>query len=268
MGTSDIEASADALESASSGEPVGSGGLTAFVLDGHELRIRPAPLERAWMDASPNRFAYRCLPLNIANAHGWEILCTAGFSAIWDGKSHTAGVEVKADEGQVSPAVSHFGEGALTFHLPCLFRADPGYDLFVTGPLNRPKDGIAPLTGVVEADWSPYTFTMNWLFTRPDYRVRFEVDEPFCHIFPIRRGSLEAIDPVARHLDSDPDLAREHKAWSASRNSFNQGLAKADPEAAQQGWQKTYFRGMTPDGEKAPNGHRSKLRLKPFRPET
>jgi hypothetical protein len=26
------------------------------------------------MDASPEAFAYRCLPLNIANAHGWGIL--------------------------------------------------------------------------------------------------------------------------------------------------------------------------------------------------
>jgi Family of unknown function (DUF6065) len=31
-------------------------------------------MERAWMDATDQRFAYRCLPLNIANAHGWEIL--------------------------------------------------------------------------------------------------------------------------------------------------------------------------------------------------
>ena len=53
--------------------------LIAYVIDGHELRIRPAPVEREWMDDSDQRFAYRCLPLNIANAHGWEILCTPGF---------------------------------------------------------------------------------------------------------------------------------------------------------------------------------------------
>ena len=51
--------------------------LTAYIIDGHELRIRPAPVERLWMDRTNERSAYRCLPLNIANAHGWEILCTA-----------------------------------------------------------------------------------------------------------------------------------------------------------------------------------------------
>ncbi|MEA9787719.1 DUF6065 family protein [Xanthomonas campestris pv. raphani] len=52
--------------------------LTAHVLDGHTLDIRPAPHERAWMDATDQRYAYRCLPLAIANAHGWELLCQAG----------------------------------------------------------------------------------------------------------------------------------------------------------------------------------------------
>lgn len=60
--------------------------LTAHVLDGHTLDIRPAPHERDWMDATDQRYAYRCLPLAIANAHGWELLCQAGFEAIWDGR--------------------------------------------------------------------------------------------------------------------------------------------------------------------------------------
>ena len=59
--------------------------LTAYVIDGHQIDIRPAPLERNWMEATGQRFAYRCLPLNIANAFGWEISCGSGFSASWDG---------------------------------------------------------------------------------------------------------------------------------------------------------------------------------------
>ena len=42
--------------------------LTAYVIDGHTLDIRPAPIERAWMDNTAQRYAYRCLPLSIANA--------------------------------------------------------------------------------------------------------------------------------------------------------------------------------------------------------
>jgi hypothetical protein len=241
--------------------------LTAYVIDGHELSIRPAPVERPWMDASDRRFAYRCLPLNIANAHGWELLCSSRFSAIWDGTKGIDAIRVRAPAGKQAPAISHFGNGVLTFHVPCLFQTDASVDLYVTGPVNRPKDGIAALSGIIETDWSPYSFTMNWLFTRPFHKVWFEEGEPFCHLFPVARGKLEDVTPELRRLSENPELEREHKAWSASRNSFNADLAVHDSTAAQQEWQKSYFRGVTPSGEVGPPSHRSRLRLKLFKPK-
>jgi hypothetical protein len=82
--------------------------LVAHVIDGHPFAIRPAPLERAWMDATDRRFAYRCLPLNIANGHGWEILCPAGFTASWDGQPAKEAVQVRPDAGAAAaPALAN-----------------------------------------------------------------------------------------------------------------------------------------------------------------
>ncbi|MBP1887444.1 DUF6065 family protein [Sinorhizobium mexicanum] len=239
--------------------------LTAYVLEGHEVRIRPAPLERRWMDRTNQRFAYRCLPLNIANTHGWEILCSTAFSAIWDGRYALDAVRIKTRSDKPPLAVSHFGEGVLTFHVPCIFKTEPGFDLYVTGPINNPKDGIAPLTGIVEADWSPYTFTMNWIFTRPAHRVHFAADEPFCHIFPVKRGALETVTPTLRPLAEAPEIEREYRLWSESRYNFNRDLANPESSAAQARWQKSYFRGELPSGESGPGDHRSRLRLRPFK---
>lgn len=239
--------------------------LAAYVIDGHELRIRPATIERQWMDDSDQRFAYRCLPLNIANTYGWEILCTAEFSATWDGRRTKDAITIEGAPSLAPPATSHFGGGVLTFHVPCLFRTDPGVDLYLTGPVNRPKDGIAPLSGIIEADWSPYTFTMNWLFTRPHHEVRFEFGEPFCHLFPVQRGEIEEFSPTVRKLSESPDLGREHRFWAESRNTFNAALNRRDSKAVQDQWQKTYFRGITPSGKPSPEGHRSRLRLRPFK---
>src|SRR5271156_1280951 len=164
--------------------------LVAYILEDQPFEIRPAPLERDWMNKTDQRFAYRCLPLNIANAFGWEILCPETFSAIWDGGNALESVYVTVDSDAAAPALSHFGYGILTFHVLCLFRTDPGVELLAQGPINRPKDGIAPLTGVIETDWAPYTFTMNWKFTRRNVPIRFEKGEPFCHVFPVRCGEL------------------------------------------------------------------------------
>src|ERR1041385_6719912 len=139
--------------------------LLCYPASGPPPDIRPAPATRAWMDASPVGYAYRCLPLNIANAHGWEILNPSAYDATWDD-----GVDKSAIQISGAGAISHFGCGVFTFHVMALFRTEPGWDLFVTGPVNAPKHGIAPLTGVVETDWAHSTFTMNWKFTAPGTR--------------------------------------------------------------------------------------------------
>jgi hypothetical protein len=239
--------------------------LTAYVIDRDRLEIRPAPFEREWMEKTGERFAYRCLPLNIANAYGWEILNPSGFSAVWDGGSRLESVTITPDPGTVASAISHFGHGTLTFHVPCVFRTEPGFDLMVQGPINRPKDGIAPLSGVVESDWAPYTFTMNWLFTRPGFAARFERGEPFCHFFPIRRGELERVEPQLRVLSDEAGLRRQFDTWMVSRSQFNADLKHTGSKAQSDKWQKLYYRGLDPDGRRVNEGdHRIHMRLRAF----
>ena len=72
-------------------------------------------------------FAYRCLPLNIANAHGWLILNPAPFIARWNGGSGIDAVDGAATAAGTSVvASSHFGSGVLTFNVNALFRTEAG----------------------------------------------------------------------------------------------------------------------------------------------
>lgn len=237
--------------------------LTAYVLDGHTLDIRPAPREREWMDATEQHYAYRCLPLAIANAHGWELLCQTGFMAEWTGGNALQDVRIYPDPGTHAPAVSHFGYGVLTFHVPCLFRTEQGVDLMVGGPVNRPKDGIAGLTGIVETDWSPYTFTMNWRFTRPG-RVRFQAGEPFCHLFPLQRHLLDECRAEWQPLSAEPELEQMYQEWNRSRGQFLHDLNDPNSQASRERWQRGYFRGVTGRSPAPQPDHRTKLRLPGF----
>jgi hypothetical protein len=238
--------------------------LVAYLNPGQLVAIEPAPLERDWMNATTQRFAYRCLPLNIANTYGWEILCDAGFTATWNGDKALDAISIQTDTGKPSLASSHFGHGILTFQVPCLFATDPGFDLMVQGPINRPKDAIAPLTGLVETDWSPYTFTMNWLFTRQATQVRFEKDEPFCHIFPLRRGEVESFVPEFRPQTENPQLKIQRDAWEASRLQFNTDLTRPGSKAEADKWQKRYYHGLDMEGRDIAPDHRTKVRVRRF----
>jgi len=238
--------------------------LICYRLSQTMLTIRPAPATRDWMDKTPNSFAYRCLPLNIANAHGWEILSPCRFLAVWDGGIGLDAIKIKTDAPEHLRPVSHFGSGVLTFHVHGLFRTEPGVNLFVTGPVNLPKDGITALSGVIESDWSPYTFTMNWKFTRPGAIVEFTEGEPFCFFFPLDRSAIEAIEPEIRDLAEDPETEQRYRVWVEARNKFNRELPVPGSEAQREKWQKTYYRGSAPDGTAGPADHQIKLRIRPF----
>jgi hypothetical protein len=135
----------------------------------------------------------------------------------------------------------------------------------VQGPINRPKDAIAALTGVIETDWSPYSFTMNWLFTRAETPVWFARDEPICHVFPIRRSDIEAIEPEIRALSDEPELQAQHQAWCKSRKTFNNDLQRPGSKAVEQKWQKLYQRGVAPGSDRMQmKDHRTRVRIRSF----
>ena len=240
--------------------------LTCYLHPSWAPRLRPAASKRDWMDATPERFAYRCLPLAIANAHGWEIGSPCGFRARWNGGKGAEAVQIECDAGAslANRPVSLFGAGTITFHVEGLFRTTPGWNLWVGGPPNAAKHGLAPLAGVIETDWSPYTFTMNWRFTKPGEWVRFEEDEAFCFLFPVERGVLDGVEPVLRSLSDAPDLDRSFATWSASRDAFQEHVRRTKPKAPADKWQKIYYRGVGPDGEPGAADHQSKLRVAPF----
>jgi hypothetical protein len=240
--------------------------LTCYVHSGWRPRIRAASPRRAWMDETPDAFAYRCLPLNIANAQGWELLSPCGFAAEWNGGRAVDDVTVRVDPGAIDgqPPVALFGQGVLTFHVEGLFRTPPGYNLWVGGPPNAAKDAIAPLSGVIETDWSPYSFTMNWRFTRPGQVIRFEENEPFCFLFPMERRLAESVKPRIAPLEEAPDLQRQFETWSRSRDHFQAQVAAEPPSVPSETWQKAYYRGVDADGAPGAPDHRSKLRLAEF----
>ena len=240
--------------------------LKCYIHPSWEPRIRAASPRRDWMDDTPESFAYRCLPLNIANAHGWEILCPCGFEAEWNGGAAVNDVVVRVDAG-TSPnnaPVALFGQGTVTFHVEGLFRTPPGYNLWIGGPPNSAKDGIAPLNGIVETDWSPFSFTMNWRFTRPHHPIRFEANEPFCFFFPIERRLIESVRPRIAPIEEEDGLKRRFEEWSAARDKFQAEVAVSPPEKPSEKWQKFYYRGVDACGAPGATDHQSKLRVAEF----
>jgi hypothetical protein len=255
------------------------------------MPIETAPVERDWMDRSPQRFAYRCLPLAIANRAGWIIRNPTTFVAVWNGGLQKQDTQINFNPAEDTfesyqtyttitlstppkPAQplrppdarisSHFGSGVITFSIPYLFRTPRGINLWVKGASNYVKDGAQALEGIVETDWLSATFTVNWKLTRPRMPVTFTQGEPICMVVPIPRGLAEGLDPIRAPMATDPRTLAEYKEWEKSRSQFIVDLDQRDAAAQKRGWQKHYFKGETMSGESAQD-HQTRVDLREFR---
>jgi hypothetical protein len=241
---------------------IGAPELTCYPLWPDGPKLTPGRSDRTWMDMTSERFAYRCIPLAIANASGWELAVPFAFQAAWYGGDDMSAIQIRANDQRVRHYVtSHFGSGVLTFHTGWLFRTSPGWAVWTRGAPNTVKDGIVPLDGLVETDWLPFPFTMNWKFTRPGV-VKFEAGEPFCFITLAPHGLMDAVQPTVRTLESDPKLKAAYEDWNASRSDFSKRLAAREEGAMAEKWQRTYVQGRGGIEDGAPVYHLSKRRLK------
>jgi hypothetical protein len=231
------------------------------------MSLRSAPVGRDWMETPAGQYAKRCLPLLMGNQAGWELLNPVAFTAMWDGGPDLSAIRVLPHaDAPVQWVTSHFGSGILTWHIPYLFRTPPGFNLLVRGPANSPKDGIGPLEGIVETDWTAATFTMNWKFTRRGHPVVFQAFEPIAMLVPMRRGELERFRPVVRDATAEPATLLAFQQFSYTRQAFLRDIRTQGSAAERAGWQRDYMLGRNTDGTRAPE-HQTRLQLAAFATE-
>jgi hypothetical protein len=232
--------------------------LIAYRTGGVPMDIQPLSRDRPWLKDSP--IASRCLPLLLAAEYGWAVINPSGFTAVWTGGAAPGSLRIVTDDDAASPAVSHFGEGIVTFQVPYLFRTPPGWNVLLRGPANAPHDGVCALEGLVETDWAPQTSTMNWKLTRAG-GVRFEAGCVAAVVVPVQRGDLARWKPSIQTMPDD--LNRDYRDWADARYQFN-----LDTSRPPRSWQKHYYRGTHPAamdrGEPVQPGHETRLVVPPF----
>jgi hypothetical protein len=229
-------------------------------------KLVPASRTRDWMDKTPDSFAYHCLPLVMANSLGWFVINDVPCEMEWDGEEPSSGLKIWPTEELTELQkhylpTSHFGSGVITFHAEFMFVTEEKISLITKAPANMPKHGIQCLEGVIETDWLPYPFTMNWKMTAKNTRVRFARGEPIAQIIPYPSDLLSQVEPAILPLESNPELLAKFEDYRKKRGVFNEKFASEGDKR-----QKYYVRGEDSLGNKYPENHRTDWKQKPFCP--
>jgi hypothetical protein len=217
------------------------------------MNIKPSGVKRNWMDATDGH-AYRCLPLNIANQYGWICHNIKTFTATWDGGIHQNSLKITQENGEPTQiASSHFGHGIITILTDFLIKTPENVSIYIRGVSNHNYENVYPLDGIVESDWLPFTFTMNYKFIKPG-SVTFKKGDPLFMFFPIERKYIEGFDIIEKPMSSNEDLMNNFQKYANARDSYI--LSDEDRQG-----QKFYIEGKVVDEKYDIPNHQVKLKL-------
>ena len=223
--------------------------------------IRACKPTREWMDETPGRYAYRCIPLTAANTMGWEILNPVDVDVIWHLNESRNEIEINAKEQDPFSPQQHFGSGIITWYLPFIFRTSDDYGIVISGSPNKLKEDIAPLDAFVRTDWLPFPFTMNWKITTPNKRISFHAGEPICRIFPYPLALLGEIEMEIQDINDDPVFLKKMESWNQKRQENyqqkeqleQQWLAEGKQPEIKDMWNTQYAKGIGSENNKHPH---------------
>lgn len=246
--------------------------LTAYRLgDTRGWAIEPAARSRDWMDRTPRKSAYWCLPITMANQAGWVVKLPGTAVATWNGKDTPDSVKLEFPGKQnllKGLASTNFGAGIVSFALPWVFKTSPGTGLWVRGIPNTHTPDCVPLEGIVETDWSPFPFTMNYRIVKRNTAVYFPEGMELCLLSPVRIDLFDAVVPSMRNATEDPELVEELKRHSIKRRQQVGSLPPDADTLDSKGMPKPvldYYKGTKTDGQAAEQ-HRKAFEIKRFDP--
>lgn len=206
------------------------------------FRVEQLKRKREWMNNTPDSFAYRCMPLNIANENAWAVYNPSDFSVSWNGDERTEAVKVRMRGDEPYPYISsHFGSGTVTLSLDFVIKTPPGVSTYIRGIPNEHIEGLAPLDAIVETDWLPFTFTYNWQFKKP-CTVSFAKDEPLFCFWPVDRS-------YAPSFEIEFDDMRNHREFKRQFKEYEHARTLNLISKRNNGWQQFYTDAKDPSGK-------------------
>jgi len=224
------------------------------------MEIRKGNRQRNWMDDTISKYAYRCLPLTIANCTGWDLYAPCDFIVSWNGGNHQSDMTINYEKDDMHFCGSGFGCGILTFHSGYIFKTSPEWNIMCTAPINEVIDWATPLTGIVETWWLNFTFTINWKLNKPG-TYKHDCKIPVARIIPIPHNPI--IETSMCVLSDNQIIDDEYNDWVDDRQqllddidqsfSTQQDTGKVKLDEPKTHWEKTYYTGKDKSGQRINN---------------
>jgi hypothetical protein len=157
------------------------------------------PLRDEWRRAWFSEWAYNCLPLTMANRHGFALRSLYGFRVRWNGGPGRGDVRVEMTDANAERihrkaqlTKAQFGMGTFTVQYLWTLRTPRNVNLLVGPVPNHMIDGIVPMAAVVESDNLRRDFGFTIRVTRKNRWISVPRGSWLAWVMPYPRHFIDA----------------------------------------------------------------------------
>lgn len=181
--------------------------IFVYTEDNNPAIIKQLSVKRDWMDDTPNKHAYQCMPVSLANTLGWGISFPKDISFIWDGICDTSDSHVKILSGHryCSP---NRGNATISFNTYLTVKTDDNTTTLIMPVPNDFNENFQCFTNLLSTSFYRSSIPIAWRILKPNVEITIPAGTPVATIIPISLNSIQNFE-VEIKKEKLPSFNRE-----------------------------------------------------------
>ena len=194
--------------------------INAYVTSPEAFSIEPLSVVRKWMDDTPEKHAYHCFPVTLANTVGWAISAKSDIKFIWDGINDTSSDHVKILEGE-HIAYTGRAQSTVSFITGLIINTEKDLSFLTVNPQNYFYEDFEVMSSVISTSFYPHPIPIAIKVKTPNKEITIKAGEPIAALIPISLGALK--DTVINVDDyvQDPAKAEAARVYGEAAQKVN-----------------------------------------------
>jgi hypothetical protein len=225
--------------------------LKAYRMGSRNFNIEPLSLKRDWMDATPEKHAYHCYPVSMANTLGWVLSCPEDISFVWNGVLDTTDQTVEIIKG-ADWCYTGRGQASVSFKTGLLFRSNPNISLLAMTPPNYFYKGFEVINSLISTSFYRNELPLAIQARIANEEIVIPAGSPIATILPISLTSLKDQFVEVSNFEMTPEYAKSQQSYGEA--SF--------AKTSQGEWTDWYRDALNEKGEKIGEHEVKNLRLR------
>ncbi len=164
--------------------------LTAYKRSDSALIIKPMPVQRDWMDNTPEKHAYHCYPVTTANTIGWTLSAPYDVSFIWDGVNDTGDSHIQIIDGKDHTYTGR-GQSSISFRTGIILKSDEDISVLTITPQNYFYQDFEVISSLISTSFLETEFPLAIKARTPDKLITIKAGEPIATIIPMSLTRLK-----------------------------------------------------------------------------